>query len=122
MQDEQDSVPISNLFYMGDLKLNASNDNQQQEEIRIVKQLNDDIKMTFGLDKYATASFKKGKRISTGNIELDKEATINELDQDRGYRYLGVDENDCMQHTQMKKKIGKEYYRTNNEIHFHSFI
>ena len=105
------SVPISNLFYMDDLKLYASNDDQQQGELRIVKQFSDDIKMSFGLDKCAKASFKKGKLISTGNIELDNETTINELDQDSGYRYLGVDESDGIQHTKMKEKIRKEYYR-----------
>ena len=107
----RNSVPISNLFYMDDLKLYASNDDQQQGELRIVKQFSDDIKMSFGLDKCAKASFKKGKLISTGNIELDRETTINELDQDRGYKYLGVDESDGIQHTKMKEKIRKEYYR-----------
>ena len=90
----RNSVPISNMFYMDNLKLYASNDDQQQGELQIVKQFSDDIKMSFGLDKCAKASFKKGKPISTGNIELDKETTINELDQDSGCRYLGVDESD----------------------------
>ena len=54
---------------------------------------------------------QKGRLISTGSIELDKETTINELDQDNGYRYLGVDESDGIQHTKMKEKIRKEYYR-----------
>ena len=67
--------------------------------------------MSFGLGKCAKASFKRGKLISTGNIELDKETTINELDQDSGCRYLGVDESDGLQHTYMKEKIRKEYYR-----------
>ena len=44
----RNSLPISNLLYMDDLKLYASNDDQQQGEIQIVKQFSDDIKMNFG--------------------------------------------------------------------------
>ena len=65
--------------------------------------------MTFGLDKCAKASFTQDKLISTDNLELDQEATISELDPDSGYRYLGVDKSDGIQHTKMKKKIRKEY-------------
>ena len=46
----RNSVPISNLFYMDDLKLFALNDDQQQGELRILKQFSDDIKMSFGLE------------------------------------------------------------------------
>ena len=67
--------------------------------------------MSFGLDKCAKALFRKGKLISTGNIEMDTETTINELDQDSGYKYLGVDESDDIQQAKMKEKIRKEYYR-----------
>jgi len=94
---------------MDDLKLYASNDDQQQGEIQIVKQFSDDIKMNFGLDKCAKASFIKGKLSSTGNIELDKATAINELDPDSVYKYLGVDESDGIQHTKMKEKLRKEY-------------
>ena len=52
----------------------------------------DDIKMEFGLDKCAKATFKKGKLISANNIELDDHTSIKDLDQDGTYRYLGVDE------------------------------
>ena len=107
----RNSLPISNLLYMDDLKLYASNDDQQQGEIQIVKQFSDDIKMNFGLDKCAKASFIKGKLSSTGNIELDKATAINELDPDSVYKYLGVDESDGIQHTKMKEKLRKEYFR-----------
>ena len=49
----RNSLPISNLLYMDDLKLYASNDDQQQGVIQIVKQFSEDIKMNFGLDKCA---------------------------------------------------------------------
>ena len=105
------SVPISNLLYMDDLKLCASSDDQLQGELQIVKHFSDDIKMTFGLDKCAKAPFKQGKPICTGNIRLDQQATISELDPDSGYNYLGVSESDGIQHTTMKDKVRKEYCR-----------
>ena len=42
----RNNVPVSNLFYMDDLKLYASNDDQQQGELQIVKQFSDDIEMS----------------------------------------------------------------------------
>ena len=96
---------------MDDLKFYASSNDQRQGELQIVKRLSEDIKMMFGLDKCAKASFNQGKLISTGNIELDQEATISELDPNSGYKYLGVDESDGIQLTKMKDKIRKEYCR-----------
>ena len=67
--------------------------------------------MNFYLDKFAKASFIKGKLSSTGDIELGKATPINELYPDSVYTYLGVDESDGIQHTKMKEKLMKEYYR-----------
>ena len=55
------SAPISNLFYMDDLKLYSKNDQEQVGELKIVKQFSDDIGMEFGLEKCAKASFKEGE-------------------------------------------------------------
>ena len=46
---------------------------------------------------------------STGNIVTDDDTEIQELDQERVYTYLGVDQNDGFQHSKMKEKIRKEY-------------
>ena len=105
------SAPISNLFYMDDLKLYSKNDQEQVGELKIVKQFIDDIGMEFGLEKCAKASFKKGKLASTGNIILDEDTAIEELNQEGVYKYLGVDESDGIQHSKMKEKIRKEYLR-----------
>ena len=105
------SAPISNLFYMDDLKLYSKNEQEQVGELKIVKQFSDDIGMEFGLEKCAKASFKKGKLASTGNIVIDDDTEIQELDQEGVYKYLGVDESDGIQHSKMKEKIRKEYNR-----------
>ena len=48
---------------------------------------------------------------STGNIVIDDDTEIQELDQEGVYKYLGVDESDGIQHSKMKEKIRKEYNR-----------
>ena len=53
----------------------------------------------------------KGKLASTGNIVIDDDTEIQELDQEGVYKYLGVDESDGIQHCKMKEKIRKEYNR-----------
>ena len=50
---------------------------------------------------------------STGNIVINDDTKIQELDQEGVYKYLGVDESDGIQHSKMKdiEKITKEYNR-----------
>ena len=103
------SAPISNLFYMDDLRLFIKNEPEQIGELKVVKQFSDDISVEFGLEKFARASFKKRKMTSTGNIVIDVDTEIQELNQDGVYNYLGVDESDGIQHSKMKEKIPKEY-------------
>ena len=102
---------ISHLLYMDDLKTYARNDNEQKKLLDTVKTFSDDIKMEFGLDKCAKATFKKGKLTETSSIKLDINTTIKELEQEESYKYLGINEGDGIQHSQMKEKIRKEYYR-----------
>ena len=77
----------------------------------IIKIFSDDIKMEFGLDKYSKATFIKGKLTKTSNIVLNQDTAIKELDQEGTYKYLGINEGDGIQHSKMKEKIRKEYYR-----------
>ena len=59
----------------------------------------------------AKANFERGKLASTGNIVINDDTEVQELDQEGVYKYLGVDENDGIQHSKMKEKIRKEYDR-----------
>ena len=77
----------------------------------IIKIFSDDIKMEFGLDKYAKATFIKGKLTKTSNIVLNQDTAIKELDQEGTYKYLGINEGDGIHHSKVKEKIRKEYYR-----------
>ena len=90
---------------MDDLKLCAKNDKKLEGLLSTVTQFSDDIGMDFGLDRYAKASFVKGKLNRTTAAELDIDTAICELDQDETYKYLGIDEGNGMQHSKMKEKI-----------------
>ena len=46
-----------------------------------MKNVSDDIKMEFGLDKCAKASFKRGKKIVAEGIPLNDNQVIQDLDQ-----------------------------------------
>ena len=50
--------------------------------------MSDDIQMEFGLDKYAKATFKRGKKTSAEGITLNDNKVIQDLDQAETYKYL----------------------------------
>ena len=102
---------LNHLFYMDDLKTFSKDDKQQEGLLNIVKTFSDDIMMEFGLDKCAKATFKKGTLTKTTDLQLDHNTKIKELEQEATYKYLGVNEGDGIQHSHMKEKIRKEYYR-----------
>ena len=81
--DEQ--TKINHLFYVDDLKLYGTSENQITELINTVKNVSDDIKMEFGLDKRAKASFKRGKKGSAEGIPLNDNQVIQDLEQAETY-------------------------------------
>ena len=64
---------------MDDLKLYAQNNDGLNELIHKVKQFSDDIKMEFGLDKCAKASFVRGLLQRSSRIQLNDDAIIRDL-------------------------------------------
>ena len=99
---------------MDDSKLFAKNDNDLEGMLQALKQLSNDIGMTFGLDKCAKASFKRGKLTKSTSLEPDRITIIGDLDQDEFYKYLGVNEGDGIQYSHMKETTWKEC-----SFHFH---
>ena len=93
------------------MKLYGTSDKQLTGLINTVKNVSDDIKMEFGLDKCAKALFKRGKKISAEGIPLNDNQEIQDLDQAETYKYLGMEEEEGIQHHKMKVKIRKEYKR-----------
>ena len=76
-----------------------------------MKQFSDDIGIEFGLHKCAKATFIKGKLTRATTFELDIDTTSRELDQDKTYKCLGIEEGNGIQHSKMKEKIRKQCYR-----------
>ena len=65
----------------------------------------------WSLAKCAKATFKRGNLTNTTDLELVVNTVNKELDQEGTYKYLGMNEGDRLQHSSMKEKIRKEYYR-----------
>ena len=82
-----------------------------------MKNVSDDIKVEFGLDKCAKASFKRGKKVSAEGIPLNDNQVIKDLDQAETYKYLGMGEGEGIQHQKMKVKIRKDYKRRIKLVH-----
>ena len=68
------------------LKVHAMNDEQLKKLLDIAHIFSTDIKMEFGLDKCAKATFIKGKLTKISNIVLNQDAAIKELDQEGTYK------------------------------------
>ena len=102
---------ITHLFYMDDLKLYAKDDSELERLLRIVKRFSDDIGMELGLSKCTNPTFKRGKLENSDHAWLDEETMIKDLEQEKVYKYLVVDESSGIQHTTMQQKLKKEPVR-----------
>ena len=101
----------THLFYMDSLKLYAKHDSEPEGLLRIVKEFSDDIGMDFGLSKCAKTTLKRGKLEKSDHVRTDEETTFKDLEQEKVYNYLGVDESSGIQHVIMKQKLKKELVR-----------
>ena len=66
--------------------------------------------MSFGLEKCAKISIVRGKVKNKDNITLSSGEEIRELNNQKFYKYLGVEENKVIGHTETKEKLSKEYF------------
>ena len=89
---------------MDDLKLIAKSEEQLQKQIQTVKSFSDYINMEFGLEKCAKITFKRGKLTYLQNLVIDINRVIQELEQGKTYKYLGIEEPEGIQHQQMKER------------------
>ena len=103
---------ISHLPYMDDLKLSGRNPDQLDGLLHTVRTFSDDIRMKFGLDKCAIVHFVNGKLSghNTG-VKVGKTETIKGLEPGQVYKYLGVDESNGIQHSTMRERLRREYFR-----------
>jgi hypothetical protein len=83
---------------MDDLKLIAKSVEEIKKQIQTVKTFSDDINMEFGLEKCAKITFKRGKLTHLQNLVIDNNREIQELQQGKTYKYLGIEESEGIQH------------------------
>ena len=87
------------------------NDDEQTGLLRTIESFSDEVGMDFGLDKCVKVPFKRGRLADSSNIELDVNTVTKSQGKEGTYKYLRVSEEDGIQHSQMERKIRKEYYR-----------
>ena len=68
------------------------------------------------MEKCGILVMKKGKYAKSDGIKLPNEKEIQEIDLEKGYKYLGVPEADVIKDKDMKEKIEKEYVRRVRKI------
>jgi hypothetical protein len=96
---------------MDDLKLIAKSEEELQRQIQTVKIFSEDIHMEFGLEKCVKITYKRGKLIHSQNLVIDINREIQELEQGKTYKYLGIEESVGIQHQQVKERLKQEYRR-----------
>jgi len=93
---------------MGDLKLIAASDEEFQKQIQTVKTFSDDIRMEFGLENCAKIAFKRGKLVHWQNLVININREIQELEQYKTYKYLGIEESEGIQCYEIKDRLKQE--------------
>ena len=66
--------------------------------------------MEFGLEKCAKITFNRGKLTHLWNLVTDTNRVIQELEQGKTYKYLGIEESESIQHQQMIERLKNYYY------------
>jgi hypothetical protein len=72
--------------------------------------------MEFGLDKSATLILKHGKLTKSQNINLNIQTIIRNIELNKTYKYLGIEEGRDIDNSQLKDKLVKEYYHWVSQI------
>ena len=98
-------------MYIDDLKLLGRNENDLENEMKIVHTISKDINMKFGLEKCARICLKRGSVQSKMHVEGTFENDIKEMDSRKTYKYLGIEESFDIQNKNEKEKLKKEYLR-----------
>jgi len=96
---------------MDDLKLLGRNENDLENEMKIVQTISKDINMNFGLEKCARICSKRGSVQSKMHVGSTFANDITELDPRKTYKYLSIEESFDIQHKNEKEKPKKEYLR-----------
>ena len=106
--DKQKIQRFNPLLYMDDIKFYAATNNQLQGLLQLTQTFSRDIKMSFGIEKCKTLSITKGK-LGMRSFTTEKNDTMEAMNEDDLYKYLGHMQTKQMKHKQMKQKLGEDY-------------
>ena len=101
---------INHLLFMDDLKLFGKSEQEIESLVQTVRVFSEDIKMEFGIDKCAVVGLNRGKLEQVEGVKLPSGKVIRGLNNEEGYKYLGILEADEMKHEETRNKVKKEYY------------
>jgi hypothetical protein len=101
---------LNHILFMDDLKLYAETLQNLKSLVKTVEIFSNDIKMSFGLDKCAFLSIKKGV-VDRHDEDLHG---INELN--GVYQYLGLPQHSRIDHSQLKRDINEKYTKRLTKI------
>jgi hypothetical protein len=107
-EEQITKTKILHLLYMDDMKLIAKSDEELRKQIQRGKTSSDDTHMDIGLENCAMITFKKGKPIHSQNLVIDINREIQELEQEKTYKYLGIQESEGIQHQEIKERLKQE--------------
>ena len=87
---------------MDDLKIYGNGQKEAERLTNTVRNFLKDIAMEFGVRKSVHFTMKARKILSVGGIELSSGEVVQELESDKGCKYLGILESNAIMHTEMK--------------------
>ena len=101
---------LNYLFFMDDLKLYSSNDNEIDSLVKVVKVVSGDVRIQFGFNKCAVLKMKRGKQVHCEGFDLGDGVVIKEAHEE-GRKDLGILERGDICQKNMKEKVQKEYHK-----------
>ena len=105
------NLELTHNFFVDDLKLYSENQNEAEVQLDVVTKVSKDIGMSFREEKCAYVAVERGQRKSLGNTIQINDIKIRELNTEKSYRYLGIDENIGFNDQLNKETVSKEYFR-----------
>jgi hypothetical protein len=76
-----------------------------------IRMINEDIRMIIYLDKYTRVVMRRGKLTSGGDLVLSYVQRIKEVNENTGYKYLGIQRVDAIRGHEVKNQVERVFYR-----------
>ena len=115
LSGNQEMQRLYHILYMDDIKWYAATNNQLQELLRLTQAFSRNIKMVFGIETCKKLCVAKGK-LEMRNFTTEDDGTMEAMNQDDLYRYLGHVQAKQMKQVWMKQKLGEEYLNRTKSI------